>query len=235
MLKSICKMILKSMCDDDEYCPGTIDFGDLRRLTPFSREYGYERGLPVDRYYIEQFLCENSEFVKGRVLEIGDDSYCRKFGGDRVRKCDVLNLKDDGRGSIVGDLTDAPQLESCAYDCLIVPQTLQFIYDVKRAVATMKRILKPGGVALVTVPGISQLSVDEWAPLWCWSFTATSMELLFSDFVSKDNMVVTTYGNVLTSTAFLQGIPSEELLKEELDERDPLYQLLITVKVEKMT
>ncbi len=34
---------------------GKIDTGDLNRLTPFSKEFGYDRGGPVDRYYIENF------------------------------------------------------------------------------------------------------------------------------------------------------------------------------------
>lgn len=28
-------------------------FGDLKRLTPFSKNFGYERGGPIDWYYIE--------------------------------------------------------------------------------------------------------------------------------------------------------------------------------------
>ena len=30
----------------------TVRFGDLRRLVPFSREFGFDRGTPVDRFYI---------------------------------------------------------------------------------------------------------------------------------------------------------------------------------------
>ena len=35
---------------------GTIDLGDLRRSRPVSKDWGYERGAPIDRYYIEAFL-----------------------------------------------------------------------------------------------------------------------------------------------------------------------------------
>ena len=38
-----------------------VRFGDLRRTEPISREYGYDRGVPVDRYYIERFLARQSE------------------------------------------------------------------------------------------------------------------------------------------------------------------------------
>jgi hypothetical protein len=58
--------------------------GDLDRTTPFSTQFGYDRGGPLDRYYIENFLDENSFKVKGRALEIGDNEYTLKYGGDKL-------------------------------------------------------------------------------------------------------------------------------------------------------
>ncbi len=29
-----------------------VRFGDLHRLTPLSVNYGYDRGVPLDRYYM---------------------------------------------------------------------------------------------------------------------------------------------------------------------------------------
>lgn len=45
-------------------------FGNFR---PLSASYGFDRGTPVDRLYIEEFLKLHSDDVRGRVLEIGDD------------------------------------------------------------------------------------------------------------------------------------------------------------------
>src|SRR5689334_3710614 len=39
---------------------GEVRLGDLRRLTPISRNWGFDRGQPVDRYYIENFLAVQS-------------------------------------------------------------------------------------------------------------------------------------------------------------------------------
>src|ERR687894_427089 len=63
---------------------GRLDLGDLRRLTPISREYGYDRGTPIDRFYIENFLEEHSSSIRGRVLEISENTYTRRFGGARA-------------------------------------------------------------------------------------------------------------------------------------------------------
>ena len=63
---------------------GWVRFGSLRRVTPLSREFGYDRGLPIDRYYIERFLATHIADIHGHVLEVEDDIYTRQFGGERM-------------------------------------------------------------------------------------------------------------------------------------------------------
>lgn len=220
----------------NEYCPlvGTINFGNLRRLTPISREFGYDRGLPVDRYYIENFLARQAQDVQGRVLEIGDATYTRRFGGDRVTKSDVLHVVEGNpEATIVGDLTNADNIPSEAFDCVILTQTLHLLYDMKTALANLYRILKPGGILLVTVPGISQVVKCDWGSDWCWALTAQSARMLFEEFFPKSNVQVETHGNVLAAIAFLQGLAVEELSQQELNYQDDEYQLLITVRAVK--
>ncbi|WP_309728157.1 methyltransferase domain-containing protein [Chamaesiphon sp. OTE_75_metabat_556] len=213
---------------------GCVNFGGLRRLNPISREFGYDRGLPIDRYYIENFLDSQSLDVHGRVLEIGDATYTRRFGGDRVTKSDVLHvIEGNPAATIVGDLTNSDLIPSASFDCLILTQTLQLIYNLQDAVTTIDRILKPGGVALITVPGISQIAIDEWKDYWCWSFTEISARRLFTEIFPADNVTIEYYGNILTTTAFLQGLATQELTTAELDDRDPCYQMLITIRVVK--
>jgi SAM-dependent methyltransferase len=220
----------------NKYCPpvGMVDFGSLRRLTPISSQFGYDRGLPVDRYYIENFLTRQAEDVRGRVLEIGDASYTRRFGGDRVTKSDVLHVVEGNpEATIVGDLTNADRIPSDTFDCFILTQTLHLIYELPTALQTIYRILKPGGVVLATVPGISQISNDQWASYWCWSFTTFSIQRLFEEVFPTANVKIEAFGNVLAAIAFLQGLAAEELRKEELDYCDRQYELLITIRAMK--
>ncbi len=65
---------------------GKINLGDFNRINPFSEKFGYDRGGPIDRYYIEHFLNEYSSTIKGRVLEIGDNAYTLKYGGRQNSK-----------------------------------------------------------------------------------------------------------------------------------------------------
>lgn len=213
---------------------GEINFGTLRRLTPISREFGYDRGLPVDRYYIDQFLARYAQDVRGRVLEVGDATYTRRFGGVRVIRSDVLHVVEGNpNATFVADLTTADALPSESFDCVILTQTLHLIYDMKAALRHLQRILKPGGVLLITVPGISQVVKCSWGDDWCWALTLQSARMLLEEFFPEARVKVEAYGNVLAAIAFLEGIASEELRPDELDFRDDEYQVLITVRAAK--
>ncbi|ANE49633.1 glycosyltransferase [Flavisolibacter tropicus] len=212
---------------------GKVKKGDFNRVSPLSEEFGYDRGGPIDRYYIEKFLLHNAFAIKGRVLEIGDNFYTTKYGGTYVQKSDVLNIYETPLATIVADLSDAHQLPNNAFDCIILTQTLQFIYDYKKAIETCYRILKPGGLLLLTVPGISNIDHDEWKDFWLWSFTSKSVERILLECFSPDAINVQTHGNVLSATSFLYGMGVIELTNHQLNYTDPHYQLVITATAKK--
>ncbi len=214
---------------------GSVDLGDLRRTTPISRVFGLDRGTPVDRYYIEAFLARHADAIHGRVLEIGDRTYTEQFGGDAVEHSDVLHVTGDSpEATIIADLTDAPQIPSDTFDCIILTQTLQFTYRMESTVSELHRILKPGGCVLCTVPGISQISrydMDRWGDYW--RLTSLAGRELFETAFEPARIEVATYGNVLTSIAFLHGLAVSELTTEELDVCDDDFQLIVAVKATK--
>jgi SAM-dependent methyltransferase len=227
---------LRSRTEGGDYHPpiGKIRFGDLRRLEPLSRKFGYDRGQPVDRYYIEQFLARHADDIRGRVLEIGDDAYTRRFGRARVSQSDVLHIKEGHPGAtIIADLSRGEDIPSGVFDCVILTQTLHLVYDVPAALRTLVRILKPGGVLLATVPGITQIDRFEWRHSWYWAFTTVSAQRRFEEVFPAANLTLATYGNVLAATAFLYGIAYQELRPEELDHRDIDYEVTITVRAVK--
>lgn len=210
---------------------GKVRFGDLRRLAPLSREFGYDRGRPVDRYYIEHFLALHQQDISGRVLEVGDNTYTCRFGGARVTRSDVLHVTaGNPLATFVADLARAEHLPSQAFDCIILTQTLHLIYDLRAAVRTLYRILKPGGVLLATVPGISQVSIDEWSDSWYWALTRRAALQVLAESFPPEACRVIAYGNVLAATAFLYGLAAEELRQDELEYPDPHYQLLLTMR-----
>jgi len=208
----------------------SVDLGDLRKTSPISRGFGYSRGRPIDRVYIEQFLAGHAQLVAGRVLEVGDASYTERFGGPRVRRSDVLHVRPGVPGvTFVADLTDAPQIDSDTFDCVICTQTLHLIYDVRAAVRTLHRIVKPGGSILCTMPGISPIDDGEWQATWYWSVTPPAAQRLFAEVFGAARTQVGVHGNVLVATGFLQGLAAEDLSPEEFEPCDPAYPLVVTV------
>jgi len=214
---------------------GSVNLGNLHRLTPISRHFGIDRGQSIIRYYIERFLLTHASDIKGHVLEIEDDAYTRKFGGDRVIKNDVLHVEEGSpMATIVADLTCADHIPADTYNCIIFTQTLQFIYDVRAAIRTLYRILKHGGVLLATSHGISQISrydMDRWGEYW--RLTTLSARFLFEEVFPEENIEVQAHGNVLAAISFLHGLAAEEFTKQELDYHDPDYELIITIKAVK--
>jgi SAM-dependent methyltransferase len=211
---------------------GGIDFGDLRRLQPICRDFGTTRGLPVDRHYVEAFLDAHRADVRGRVLEVGEDTYTRRFGDDRVEDAQVLHVHGGNpRATIVADLQDAPHIPDRSFDCVILTQTLQLVYRPHDAVRTLARILRPGGVLLLTVPGITQVATgSEWGSTWYWALTRESVGRLLGEAFGESHVAVATHGNVLAATAQLYGIAAAELTPDELAAADADYQVVITAR-----
>jgi SAM-dependent methyltransferase len=222
---------------DDRPGVGRARMGDLRRVTPLSDDFGSDRGLPVDRFYIEDFLDRWRADIAGRVLEIGEDTYTRRFGGDRVTSRDVLHVKlGNPAATIVDDLSTATTLPEGTFDCAIVTQTLHLIWDVPAALRNLRRILKPGGVLLATFPGISQVDQGEWGETWYWAFTLKSGERLFAEAFPPgpgDEVRIETHGNVLAASSLLFGLATSELSRDELVHCDVRYPVVLTVRARK--
>ena len=209
--------------------------GYLRRLLQVGRTLGFDQGQCIDRYYIEKFLASHAMDVRGSVLEIGDDTYTQRFGGGRVTRSDILHKTGDNPGAtIVADLACANNIAEDSFDCIILTQTLQYIYDLKAAIITLYRILKPGGVVLATIPGIAYISrydLEHWGEYW--RLTNLSAKALFAEVFPPENVEAQSYGNLLTATAFLCGLPADGFKPEELDSNHPDFQVLISVRAVK--
>lgn len=228
--------IVKKLKGTDLY-PSSRNIVEILDNNPLDDTYGMLRGKPVDRYYIEKFLRKNRKYIKGNVIEIGDREYTERYGGQKVDESIVIHaLKEDADNKIIkGDLVTGKGFEKNYFDCFICTQTLQFIYDINASARNMIKSLKPGGVALITVAGISQIIDYERRNFGhYWSFTDMSLYNLFMNLPDVERVNVETYGNVKTATAFLYGISSDEMGKKDLDFNDYRYQVIITALVKKV-
>ena len=200
---------------------------------PLSDSWGFERGTPIDRDYIEGFLERHAEAVRGDVLEIKTSAYTERFGRG-VTSRNVLDIDpSNARANIVADLADTAQLPEGRFDCFILTQTLQMLYDVRAAVASAHRMLRPGGTLLVTVPCISRIIPRYGLDADFWRFTPASCRRLFGDGFGPPQVTVEALGNVAAAVAFLRGAAVEELPPRVLGAADPYFPVIIAVRAVK--
>ena len=211
-----------------------VRFGDLAGTAPLDGNFGYGRGTPVDRFYIEAFLGTHCADIAGQALEIGDDSYSRCFGAERVTRQDVLHVHaGNARATIVGDLSTPGVLPPDGFDCIVLSQTLHLIFDMRAAVAELHRALRPGGVLLMTVPGISQIDRNDWGGTWYWALTPAAVSRLLAEAFGAGSLKVESHGSVFAATCFLQGIALHEVPPAKLLVHDPAYPVIVTARARK--
>lgn len=200
---------------------------------PVSRRFGREFGTPVDRFYIEQFLSDNKDYIRGKCIEIAEDTYMRRFG---EKDCEKMVMHVNGwNGAHKGNLATGEGITGEMADCLICTQTIQMIYEIKAAMKNIYRLLKHGGTALITIHCISQISMNDyrnWGEYW----RVTPMALLqmakesgFKD----DNIFLQSYGNVKTVICHLYGMCQEELSIQDYEYNDEQYPLIIGIRAKK--
>jgi SAM-dependent methyltransferase len=207
--------------------------GLMRRKAPLSDRFGFDRGTPVDRFYIEAFLARHRDDICGAVLEAGGTvSYTRRFGGDAVTRADVLYpVAGEPTATVIGDLASGTGLPDSRWDALVLTQVLQYLGDPRAGVETCRRILRPGGVALVTLPAIARTGHEDdhaWRELW--RFTPELAVALFEETFGAGNVTIETYGNVYAACCWLQGLAAEEVPRADIEARDPRFPVSVCVR-----
>ena len=195
---------------------------------PYDRKYGLRVGRPVDRVYIEDFLERHA--ARHPRARAGDPRP-RLHRALRRRPRGALGrprrrARQRPRRRCSGDLESGAGLPREAFDCFICTQTLSLIYDVRAAVANAHALLKPGGVFLVTVPGISQQAdpaAEEFPDYW--RFTKLALERLLREHFEE--VAVEAHGTVAATGAFLYGVPAAEVDPATLGPHDPDYELVV--------
>lgn len=201
---------------------------------PVSRKFGAERGTAIDRYYIEKFLEKNRELIHGDCIEIAENTYTLRYGENRVKNAYILHVKGWGQNTIKGNLETGEGILENQYDCAVITQTLMFIYDLRETARNIYKMLKPGGNALLTVAGISQISRYD-AELWgsYYGFHEDAIKALFEPEFGGGNVTVETYGNVKTAIGLLCGLCREDLKEEDFVFQDKDYPVIITALLHK--
>lgn len=99
------------------------------------------------------------QHARGRLIDLGcGDMPFRAFVQAQVTAYDSLDFFPRRADvTYVADLQDMGQVPSAAYDTAVCIEVLEHVPDPFRAVREIWRVLRPGGVLVVSVPHISRL------------------------------------------------------------------------------
>ena len=201
---------------------------------PVSKRFGQERGTPIDRFYIERFLAAHRKYIKGTVMEIAEKRYIKMFSED-VSEAIILHVNGWGEGVMKGNLATGEGIEADRVDCMICTQTIQFIYDIHNVVKNVYKLLKPGGMVMLTASAISQISLYDYKN-WgeYWRFTDQSMKKLLAEVFEESQIEVYSYGNMKAAMAFMFGVCQEEMNLADLEYYDEQFPMIIAAIARKV-
>ncbi|MGH3854821.1 MAG: methyltransferase domain-containing protein [Pseudonocardiaceae bacterium] len=201
-------------------------------LRPISDCYGYDRGTPVDRIYIEAFLDQHRHDIRGHGAEIKTDSYLRRFGRDQIRLTTVIDIDPDNPWvRLRADLCQPASLPTDTFDCILLTQTLQLLANPAAALANCHQALRPSGALLVTVPCVGRISPSSRSQDR-WRFTPAGLRELFTAWDGP--VTVTGHGNLRACLAALLGEAAEDLTSEDLEHHDPDFPLVACTVAHRM-
>ena len=204
-------------------------WGNLRRTQPFSENYGADRGMPVDRHYLERFLSAHAAAITGSVLEIQVPSYARRFG-TALTQVDTVDINPSWTPTYLCDLAQADIIPTDTYDCFLLPATLQGLRDIEGSLRHALRVVRPSGMVLASTAGFVPLMPD--APDY-WRMSAAGWREVAAKAWPGCEVDVSAHGNCLAATASMMGLAAEELTDAELDASDPRYPVVVTLACRK--
>jgi peptidoglycan/xylan/chitin deacetylase (PgdA/CDA1 family)/SAM-dependent methyltransferase len=209
-----------------------VSTAGLFRSTPVNRLWGFGQGVPLDRPFIRRFIETHRGDVRGRILEIKESEYSREYARPESRT-DILDIDPENpRADIIDDLQTGATIPDETYDCVVLTQVLQLIPDPAKAIATVSRILRPGGVLLLTAPGITQTAATTEGEFF-WSFFKPGLKQLLAGHFDDRKLLLAAHGNAGLAASFLMGMTAKDVPPELFADNDPEYPIVLTARAAK--
>jgi SAM-dependent methyltransferase len=196
----------------------------LPPLIALSDCYGYDRGTPADRPYIEEFLDAHQTAILGDGAEIKDSTYLARYGAQRLASITIIDIDPGNTGATLrADLAAAGSLPAVSFDVIILTQVLQLLADPAAALDNCARALRPDGTLLLTVPCLGRIS-RSGAGSDRWRWTPAGLASLMAAWPGPAE--ITAHGNAATCVAAILGAAREDLPADTDLTDDPRFPLI---------
>lgn len=207
---------------------------------PVERAQGALIGKSIKRFYVDNYIYKNRRSIRGVVGEMEDRRYTELYGDTRrIRESYIIehyvDFPENERFGLDMDLSTGEGVIAEKFDCFICTQTLTYIINLEKAIDSLIKMLKQGGILLITFPGMlhraSAQELDAYKPLY--GILPSAIHKLLTPYLDNIEYSMEVYGNVKCAVATLYGIPSDVFTEEEMLKKDEDYPLLVGMKIKK--
>ena len=201
------------------------DVGDVRSST--------------NRVYIEKFMEENKQYIKGSVLEFkGTENYAHKYIDriEKLRYCAGLKYYNTYKKfkdiDYFFELEDTSTYPKEKFDCIIFTQCLPYFLNPVQILSNVVTMLKPEGVILICSDMFSK-NLPE-APFLTY-ITETGLKYACDNLVDKHRLIsIKTYGNLNAALRYMLNIKRSNSV-DYYNNYSPNYPVLVTAVLQKST
>ncbi len=140
------------------------------------------RHLRLIREQVEQFLARHAkqhDVRRARILDVAPQDWAGAAASFRLAMIETLDIDPRSGATYIADLCadNRQRISSGRYDLIVCTEVLEHLLQPFDAVREIHRLLKPGGVVLVTTPFNFRIH----GPLPdCWRFTEHGLRALFA-------------------------------------------------------
>ena len=126
---------------------------------------------------MDEQIKKYGHYIKGKVLDVGTGSFSRYVDFFECQEYIKMDIKEGKNVDVVGRAENIP-FSNETFDSLVCTQVLGDIKNPSQAIKEFYRVLKPGGVVLLTESFFNEMH-DE--PNDFWRFTKYGLEYLFRE------------------------------------------------------
>ena len=125
--------------------------GAMHRLPGVSWLLGWTDPLHLARRLLRQAIQERAHYARGWLLDLGCGAQPYRDGFNRVERYIGLDLPPNMRVDVYGDGIALPFREAM-FDTVLCNEVLEHVAEPARLMAEAARVLRSGGVLLLTTP-----------------------------------------------------------------------------------
>ncbi len=188
-----------------------------RNILPVGTDFGWSRGTPIGRFYVNNFVAEKAQGLGGVILEFGEARY-RDYFKD-VEQYKVVDVVAGPNVDFVCDIHDVSSMPQTFFDVIVCTQVLEHVERPEYALRELRKLLKKDGRLICTVPFLAHI---HYVPTDYYRFSIDAITSALSR-AGFEVLDARNSGNALVTIGSLLGFSAQDFSSSEMAVVDNLY------------